>query len=181
MSCLVLFTGGTRSGKSAMAQRWAEGRGGERVFLATCRVDDDEMAARVALHRKARGEGWKVIEETVDPLAALERMDAPGRKRVLLLDCVSTWVANLMGAGLACDAVAERVVAFAHGARALHADAAFVTAETGLGIVPVSAVGRRFRDVLGTVNQKLASVCDHVVFACCGLPLALKGPLPEGI
>ena len=181
MSCLVLFTGGTRSGKSAMAQRWAERRGEERVFLATCRVDDGEMAARIALHQKARGDGWKLIEETIDPLAALQRIAIPGRQPVLLLDCVSTWVANLMGAGLDCDAIAERTVAFAHGVRALDADAALVTAETGLGIVPVSTVGRRFRDVLGTVNQKLASVCDHVVFACCGLPLALKGPLPEGI
>ena len=184
---LVLFVGGTRSGKSGLAQRWAEAQSPRRLFLATCRVEDAEMAARVARHQAARGAGWHCVEEPLDPLAVLGGCPAGsafGGAGVVLLDCVSLWIANLLAAGLTPEAVQARVAALAaglaeNGCRAR--PVALVSAETGLGIVPPTPLGRLYRDVLGLANQTLARACTHVIFVSCGLPLALKGPLPEGI
>ena len=190
---LVFFVGGTRSGKSGLAQRWAAAQAPRRLFLATCRVEnnDAEMAARVARHQAGRGAGWFCVEEPLDPLTVLKGFlagtsgqdsDAAG---VALLDCVSLWIANLLAAGLTPEVIRTRVAALAAGladepggrARPV----ALVSAETGLGIVPPTPLGRVYRDVLGLANQTLAGVCTHVIFVSCGLPLALKGPLPEGL
>ena len=145
------------------------------------------MAARVARHQAARGEGWHCVEEPLDPLAVLGGSSAGsafGGAGVVLLDCVSLWSANLLAAGLTPEAVQARVAALAaslaeNGCRAR--PVALVSAETGLGIVPPTPLGRLYRDVLGLANQTLARACTHVIFVSCGLPLALKGPLPEGI
>ena len=149
------------------------------------------MAARVARHQAGRGAGWLCVEEPLNPLAALKNFWAGtaggdgGAAGVALLDCVSLWVANLLAAGLTADAIQERAAGLAAGladarcGRAL--PAALVSAETGLGIAPATPLGRVYRDALGLVNQTLAAVCTHVVFVSCGLPLALKGPLPEGL
>ena len=99
---LLLFVGGTRSGKSGLAQRWAEAQSPRRLFLATCRVEDAEMAARVARHQAVRGAGWHCVEEPLDPLAVLGGCPAGsafGGAGVVLLDCVSLWIANLLAAG----------------------------------------------------------------------------------
>ncbi|WP_165174483.1 bifunctional adenosylcobinamide kinase/adenosylcobinamide-phosphate guanylyltransferase [Desulfovibrio sp. ZJ369] len=183
----LLFVGGTRSGKSGLAQRWAEARACRRLFLATCRAQDAEMAERVARHQAQRGVGWQCLEEPLDPLAAvrdfLEQRAAaseplPG---VLLLDCVSIWLANLLASDFAPDAALERVAALAAWLETPGLPTAVVSAETGLGIVPGTALGRLYRDVLGSANQMLARACPRVIFVSCGLPLALKGPLPEEI
>ncbi len=104
---------------------------------------------------------------------------------VALLDCISLWIANLLAAGLTPEAVQARVAALAAGLAGAVGGrvrpVALVSAETGLGIVPSTPLGRLYRDVLGLANQTLAGVCNHVVFVSCGLPLALKGPLPEGL
>ena len=108
---LLLFVGGTRSGKSGLAQRWAEAQSPRRLFLATCRVEDAEMAARVARHQAVRGAGWHCVEEPLDPLAVLGGCPAGsafGGAGVVLLDCVSLWIANLLAAGLTPEAVQAR-------------------------------------------------------------------------
>ena len=105
MGAAVLFVGGTRSGKSGLAQRWAEAQAPQRLYLATGRADDEEMAARIARHRQERGQGWHCLEEPLDPAGALaSQMSAaqpdgkgPG---VVLFDCVSLWVATLMAADM---------------------------------------------------------------------------------
>ena len=184
---LLLFVGGTRSRNRGRAPRWAEAQSPSRLFLATCRVVDAEMAARVARHQAARGAGWQCVEEPLDPLAALGGFPAGsafGGAGVVLLDCVSLWIANLLAVGLTPEAVQERVAALADGLTengGRTRPVALVSAETGLGIVPSTPLGRMYRDVLGLANQTLATACTHVVFVSCGLPLALKGPLPEGI
>lgn len=183
----LLFVGGTRSGKSGLAQRWAEAQACRRLFLATCRAEDAEMAERVARHQAQRGAGWQCLEEPLDPLAALKVFFDQRAARpeplpgVLLLDCVSLWLANLLAAGLAPDAALERVAALAAWLETPGLPTAMVSAETGLGIVPGTALGRLYRDLLGSANQMLARSCAHVIFVSCGLPLALKGPLPEEI
>lgn len=145
------------------------------------------MAERVARHQAQRGAGWECLEEPLDPLAALKNFFARRAARpeplpgVLLLDCISLWLANLLAAGLTPDAALERVAALAACLETPALPTALVSAETGLGIVPDTALGRIYRDLLGIANQTLAKACTHVIFVSCGLPLALKGPLPEEI
>lgn len=181
--CCALFVGGVRSGKSGLAQRWAEARAPRRLYVATCAVADAEMAERVRLHQAARGAGWSCLEAPLDVPEALDGLwDVPAPEseaRVLLLDCVSMWIANLLGAGLDDAAALARVEALAKSLERRTVPVAVVTAETGLGLVPPSPLGRRFLDVLGLANQRLASLADPVVLAVCGLPMALRGPLPE--
>lgn len=179
----ALFVGGVRSGKSGFAQRWAEARAPRRLYVATCAVADAEMAERVRLHRAARGPEWACLEVPLDVPEALNALWA-GRgpesgAGVVLLDCVSMWIANLLGAGLSDAAALARVEALAASLERRTLPVAVVTAETGLGLVPPSPLGRRFLDVLGLANQRLAALAEPVVLAVCGLAQALRGPLPE--
>lgn len=198
---LVLFTGGVRSGKSALAQEWTERwarTAGTAFFVATCRPCDAETRARVAAHQARRGACWQVLEEALDPATALARhwhgagggCDAgvgdsasraaalPGSSAPVLLDCVSMWLSNLLAEGLDDAAVAARVDGLAAVLARRRGPAAVVSAETGLGLTPLTALGRRFVDLLGLANQRLAREAQHVVLVACGLPLALKGGLP---
>ena len=190
MGRAVLFVGGTRSGKSGMAQRWAEAQAPERLYLATGRADDDEMAARIARHKAERGSGWLCREEPLDPAAALAATVAAvqagnatgaGAAGVVLFDCASLWVANLMAADMTEKDILERVDALAAVIADYPLPLALVSVEAGLGMVAMSSLGRRFQDTLGLANQALARVCDTVLFVSCGLPLVLKGQLPEEI
>lgn len=185
---LVLFVGGVRSGKSALAQAWAEARAPRRLFVATCRVADAEMERRVRLHRAARGSRWACREVPLEVPAALDAFwtteDAPraeDRPGVVLLDCVSMWLANLLEAGHGDAAVLDRVDALAASLGRRRVPVAVVTAETGLGLVPPSPLGRRFLDLLGLANQRLARAASHVILVACGLPLALRGGVPAGL
>ncbi|MBE6442339.1 MAG: bifunctional adenosylcobinamide kinase/adenosylcobinamide-phosphate guanylyltransferase [Desulfovibrio desulfuricans] len=178
----VLFVGGVRSGKSALAQRWAEARAARRLYVATARVDDATMAARIARHRAERGAGWQCLEAPLAPVDALRaRCDGPEAERpgVALFDCVSLWIANMLACDMAEDAVLERVAALASLAAAPGLPLALVSLEAGLGMVPLSAVGRSYQDALGLANQMLARACGTVLHVACGLPLPLKGRLPE--
>ena len=178
----ALFVGGVRSGKSGLAQRWAEARAPRRLYVATCVAADAEMAERVRLHRAGRGPEWACLEAPLDVPEALDALWAARGPEadagVLLLDCVSMWVANLLGAGLSDAAALARVEALAMSLERRTVPVAVVTAETGLGLVPPSPLGRRFLDVLGLANQRLASLADPVILAVCGLALALRGIIP---
>ena len=186
MGAAVLFVGGTRSGKSGLAQRWAEAQAPQRLYLATGRADDEEMAARIARHKQERGLGWHCLEEPLDPAGALASLmsavqpdsNGPG---VVLFDCVSLWVANLMAADMSERDILDRVEALAASIAAYPLPLALVSVEAGLGMVAMSSLGRRFQDTLGLANQALARVCGTVLFVSCGLPLVLKGQLPEEI
>ena len=188
-----------------MAQRWAEAVAPQRLYLATCRVEDEEMTRRVARHQDMRGAGWQCQEEHLDPAAALDRLfaavsqagdvsttrknEASDRSErsetlvpgVVLLDCVSLWIANLLARDQDENTILRKVSALGERLVAPPLPVAVVSAETGLGLVPMSPLGRAFNDVLGLANQELARVCHHVVFVSCGLPLPLKGALPEDI
>ena len=114
-----------------------------------------------------------------EALDALWAADAPeAGAGVLLLDCVSMWIANLLGADLDDDAVFSRVEALGLSLGRRTLPVAVVTAETGLGLVPPSPLARRFLDLLGHANQRLARLADPVILAVCGLPLALRGQIP---
>lgn len=174
MARLVLVGGGVRSGKSAFALRRASELGARRVFLATAEARDAEMSDRIARHQIERGDSFATVEE---PLALAERLTALGARGdvdVVLIDCLTLWLSNLLVRGdderRVDAAVAELVQVLA--ARRFHA--VLVTNEVGMGIVPESALGRLFRDVAGRSHQRLAALADEVHFAALGLVLKLK-------
>lgn len=175
---MMLFTGGSRSGKSALAQRWAEAQGARRVYIATAGIRDMEMAERVRRHQAARGEGWTTFEEPLDVVGAIGR--AEPRADVVLVDCITLWLSNLMAEDDDASLMSH-VRALAAALDDVPLPVALVTNEVGWGIVPPTPLGRRFRDLAGECNQQLAAACEGVVLAVSGLPLAVKGTLPDSL
>ena len=177
----VLFTGGTRSGKSALAQSFAERHAPPLLFIATAQVLDEEMIARIARHQADRGSAWKSLESPLDLPVVFESALAGAGYGAVLIDCVTLWLSNLMGAGHGVAAILEEVHRLAGVLGSASVPTAVVTNEVGSGIVPAYVSGREFRDLAGEANQVLARACSHVVLAVCGLPLPVKplgGPLP---
>lgn len=154
----VLLLGGARSGKSALAVSLALDSKLPVTVIATATAGDEEMADRIRRHRDTRPSAWKTIEEPIDLLGAI-RASAPGD--FLVVDCLTLWVTNLIGAGLAAadfDRMAGTVVGELSRRRGV-----VVTNEVGLGIVPANEVARRFRDVLGFVNTRFAEGAERAV------------------
>ncbi|WP_019587978.1 bifunctional adenosylcobinamide kinase/adenosylcobinamide-phosphate guanylyltransferase [Deinococcus apachensis] len=167
---LVLVTGGARSGKSSFAERRAASSGGGVTDLATAQALDAEMGARIARHRADRPTGWVTVEEPMNVPGALRKAATP----TVLLDCLSLWVSNLLLADLPDGAILARADELLAAARAHPGLTLLVTNEVGFGIVPDNALARRYRDVLGWVNQRAAAVSDEAWLLVSGLPLQLK-------
>jgi adenosylcobinamide kinase / adenosylcobinamide-phosphate guanylyltransferase len=168
---LTFLLGGVRSGKSALATELAGLARGPVTFLATAEARDEEMAKRIALHRAHRPAGWKTVEEPLELDDALAGVEA---EAVVIIDCLSLWIANLIERGDADDEIerhSERAVA--NVGRRSGATIA-VSNEVGLGVVPVSALGRRYRDVLGRVNAHWAAAADDAFFVVAGRRLRLQ-------
>lgn len=168
-SLTTLVLGGARSGKSRLAERLALGSARTRVYLATAEAGDAEMAERIARHRAGRDEGWTTLEEPLDLVGALARLDSPGR--VILVDCLTLWLSNLMHAGRDPEREAAALAAILG---ALEGQVLAVSNEVGLGLVPETPLGRAFRDAQGRLNQAVAAVAPQVLFVAAGLPLRLK-------
>lgn len=162
-----LVLGGARSGKSAYAQRRATESGFPVSVIVTGSAGDEEMAGRIAHHRAARPADWRVIEAPRELAAALREATAPGR--CLIVDCLTLWLLNVIDG----DFSAERE-ALLDLLPQLKGEVIFVANEIGLGIVPLGAETRRFRDEAGRLNQDLATACERVTFVAAGLPLVLK-------
>lgn len=167
---IELILGGARSGKTRHALRRALSLGLAPVMVATAEIGDGEMADRIARHRAERGPEWTTVEEPRDLAGAVARAAVPDS--VLVVDCLTLWLSNLMFAEADVEAETDRLVA------ALAAAAGpviLVSNEVGLGIVPDNALARRFRDLQGRLNQRVAAAADRVVFVAAGLPLVMKG------
>ena len=163
----LLVLGGARSGKSRHAQRLAEARGASPVFIATAQAFDAEMRERIVRHQADREARWRTVEAPLDLVEALHA----ARHDVVLVDCLTLWTSNLLLA----DADWEDATARLLDAIAAHAGTLILVAnEVGLGIVPDNALARRFRDMAGTINQRVAAAVDRVHFLAAGLPLAFK-------
>ena len=168
-----LVLGGARSGKSrhaqALAEAGAEARAGVLVFIATAQAFDGEMHDRIARHRADRDARWRTIEA---PLALAEAIrDADGEGVVTLVDCLTLWASNLLLGDHDIDAAVDDLVA---AIAAIRGTIVIVSNEVGYGIVPDNALARRFRDVAGILNQRVAAVVDRVDLVAAGLPLRLK-------
>ncbi|MFA6900283.1 MAG: bifunctional adenosylcobinamide kinase/adenosylcobinamide-phosphate guanylyltransferase [Desulfurivibrionaceae bacterium] len=169
-----LVIGGCRSGKSRYAEQWVTGNFSDKVFVATLEARNDaEMDQRIALHLQSRGTGWLTVEEPLDLAGVLEK-NMTGTE-VFLVDCLTMWLTNMMMQDFSDEKIQREVVQLRETVRALGTSVVLVANEVGLGIVPESSLGRRFRDLAGWTNQQMALVCEQVVFVAAGLPLRLKG------
>ena len=168
---LTFLLGGARSGKSTLATELASSSGGRVTVIATGEARDDEMAARIASHRAERPAAWRTVEEPLELEAALAAVPA---ESAVIVDCLSLWVANLIERGDDdgdVEAFSERV---ADVARKRTPPTIVVSNEVGLGIVPASTLGRRYRDVLGRVNAQWAAVADEAALVVAGRKLRLQ-------
>jgi adenosylcobinamide kinase / adenosylcobinamide-phosphate guanylyltransferase len=171
---LILVGGGARSGKSRFALKRALELGVRRIFIATAEALDDEMTDRISRHRAERGVAFETIEE---PLALPEALDATAAADVILVDCLTLWVSNLLGRG---GGSREIAVAFDDLKAALErrrCHVILVSNEVGMGLVPETPIGRVFRDVIGDLHQRLAARADEVCVAVMGTIVRLR-PAP---
>ena len=168
---LDFVLGGARSGKTSVALARAEGSGLAPVMVATAQAFDAEMTARIAAHRAERGPNWGLIEEPLELAGVIAR---EGRvDRILVVDCLTVWLANLLFAERDAEGGIADLVAAAAGAGG---PIVFVSNEVGLGIVPENALARRFRDLQGRLNREVARVADRVTLVVAGLEVAVKTP-----
>ena len=165
----LLVLGGARSGKSRHAQLAAEAAGGRLVFIATAQAFDDEMADRIARHKSDRDDRWVACEAPFDLAAAIEQEDRPDT--VILVDCLTLWASNLMLDDRDIEAATEMLV---QRIATANARIVLVSNEVGWGIVPDNRLARRFRDVAGMANQRVAAAVSQVDLVVAGLALRLK-------
>jgi len=175
-----LVLGGVRSGKSRLALRLAAAmpRGSRGAFLATAQALDGDMEARIARHRAERPAGWATLEEPYDVVAACESL--AGSVDVVVLDCVTLWVANLLLRGDEEKSILAAADTLADFLAERRFSLIIVSNEVGAGVHPPTEVGLQFRDALGSVNQRMAAAVDRVSYMVAGLPVTIKDlPLPE--
>ena len=168
---LTFLLGGARSGKSTLATELASSWGGAVTVIATGEARDDEMAGRIRAHRAERPSEWQTVEEPLELQAALS---AVPEDAAAIVDCLSLWVANLVERGEEDERVearSERAVAVA---QARTSPTIVVSNEVGLGVVPPSPLGRRYRDLLGRVNAQWAAAADEAAFVVAGRQLPLQ-------
>ncbi|MDY6890253.1 MAG: bifunctional adenosylcobinamide kinase/adenosylcobinamide-phosphate guanylyltransferase [Pseudomonadota bacterium] len=169
-----LILGGARSGKTRQAQRLARASGLEVVYIATAQAHDGEMRARIDRHRDDRPLHWITVEEPLQLVSVILAHQAP--ERCLLIDCLTLWISNQLLAEAEMEVEREALCTALGNARG---EIILVSNETGLGIVPLGEVNRRFIDEAGRLNQAVAALADQVALMVAGIPLRLKGPALE--
>jgi adenosylcobinamide kinase / adenosylcobinamide-phosphate guanylyltransferase len=173
MKRISLITGGARSGKSSHAISLAHSIKGNRLyFIATGEALDVEMASRIAHHKVTRPTHFVTIEEALDPTIALAALES--RADGVILDCLTLWVSNLMGIGAKDESILSSADRLAGALARASFSSIVVTDEVGAGVVPDNPTGRRFRDLLGWTNQKIAAVANEVLLMVSGYPVRAK-------
>ena len=171
-SGFVFIVGGARSGKSSHALSLASAHeASEKVFIATAQAFDAEMSVRIEAHRLERGEGWSTVEE---PLEVARVVEGLGLGKVIVIDCLTLWLSNLIHLEKDDAKIKEEIGALAGACSGSPSAVIGVSNEVGLGLVPENALARRFRDLSGLMNQAMASKADEAWFIASGLPLRLK-------
>jgi len=174
-----LILGGVRSGKSrqALLLATASPSGRRTGFLATARADDRDMARRIARHQADRPTGWCTVEEPYEIAEACRRLT--DRVDVIVLDCLTLWVSNLLLRGDLPDDVLAATDALAKLVSERRVSIIIVSNEVGSGVHPPTEIGVRFQDTLGGVNQRLAAAADRVTLMVAGVPLLIKDSAPR--
>jgi adenosylcobinamide kinase/adenosylcobinamide-phosphate guanylyltransferase len=166
------ITGGARSGKSAFAEKLANSHAGRRAFIATAQALDPEMAARIEKHRKDRGNAWDTFEEPLAIAELLKKLSSA--YDVVLLDCLTLWLSNVMAHTAGDGAVTSRSEELVMTIKDFGGVCIVVSNEVGLGIVPDNPLARKFRDFAGMLNQKVAQAADEAYFIAAGMPVKIK-------
>jgi adenosylcobinamide kinase/adenosylcobinamide-phosphate guanylyltransferase len=168
---IILVTGGARSGKSKYAEQRAAVLGRRRLYVATAEAKDEEMAQRIAEHKRRRGDEWTTIEEAVELSGAL--LAQRGRTDCALVDCLTLWLSNLL---LRRDTkyAEEKIEELLKMLPRLDFHIVLVTNEVGWGIVPDNPLGRQFRDLAGWTNQRIAAAANEIVLLVAGMPMIVK-------
>ena len=169
----VLVTGGARSGKSSYVLELAAPYS-RKAFIATAEAFDDEMQDRIVKHQAERGRDFVTVEEPVDLADALRSL--PDDIDVAVVDCLTVWLGNLMYHRKVEHVDAPEITDLLAVLENPPCSVLLVTNEVGMGIVPDNALARAYRDLAGSLNQRVAAVVDRVVFMACGCPLQMKGP-----
>lgn len=169
---LQLILGGARSGKSRLAEQTAIQSEKPVFYIATAQADDDEMRERIAHHQSQRPSEWTVIEEPLYLADCVQKIDAVGQ--VILIDCLTLWMSNLLMHSDS-DLQMNQCQQFLALLPQLQSDIILVSNETGLGVVPMGEITRKFVDESGRLHQQLGQIADKVVFCVAGFPMILKG------
>jgi len=171
MGKVVLVLGGARSGKSSFALTQASGLRGRKIYVATAQALDAEMAERIDKHRRERKPDWETLEEPLLLGRAVRSLNQT--YEIAVIDCLTLWLSNLFGAG---EAIETEQDDFIESLRSLERTISLfvVSNEVGLGIVPENETARRFRDLAGRLNQRVAALADEVFFLAAGIPMKIK-------
>lgn len=169
----ILILGGARSGKSRFALDRGDLLGGEKIFIATARPSDKEMARRIERHRRERPEGWKTIEEPLHLADLLRSIE--GKADVAVIDCLTLWLSNLlMAMGEDEEKILKEVDRLVKAARSVRLSVVAVSNEVGLSIVPVHPLARLFRDLSGLLHQRWAAEADEVYWMMAGIAVPIN-------
>lgn len=170
-----LILGGARSGKSRYALAAARGAAGPRtVFLATAQSSDPDMASRIASHRRERPSAWRTVEEPFDLVGACRRLLAEAD--LIVVDCLTLWVSNRLLRGDEDLVLLSDIDDLTRFLSEHPLSCVIVSNEVGEGVHPTTPIGRRFRDTLGLVNQRVAEAADLVTLMVAGIPIRVKAP-----
>ncbi len=172
MSKITFIVGGARSGKSTFAAACVRALNKKIAFIATGEALDKEMRRRILAHKKSRPVSWDTFEEPYRVASLLKEIK--GRYDIVIIDCLTLLVSNLMGKGLPARAIEEEMRSILEELAKSKVRALIVSNEVGLGIVPASKLGRDFRDIAGRVNQITAAAADEVFFMVSGIPWSIK-------
>jgi len=172
---MIFITGGCRSGKSRYALDYANQHFSRKLYLATSEILDEEMARRVENHKRMRGPEWQTVEE---PLQIADKIRQYGdQTEIILLDCLTLWMSNLLMKSDDDETIIAEVDRLIEAIRECQCTLLIVSNEVGMGIVPAESLSRRFRDLSGMTNQRIAEAAGTVIFMVSGVPLFLKGRL----
>jgi len=167
----ILILGGAKSGKSTYALKLAQVIDKNKIYIATAQGLDDEMEQRIKKHRLDRKNSWKTIEEPTDLEKTLSKLT---KNSIILIDCLTLWISNLMMDGLRQADIIKKVKSLLKTIKQRGLSVIFVSNEVGLGIVPDNAMAREFRDIQGVVNQLVAKSSDEVYNLIAGIPGRIK-------
>ena len=180
MSQITLITGGCRSGKSRHALEVAQKKAiDNKIFIATCVPNDEEMRKRVSRHQAERDPSWKTIEEPVSIAEAISRNHSSCD--IIIVDCLTLWTTNLLMAEENLIAIETQVQQLAKVLKRSSCPVVLVSNEVGAGIVPENRLARLFRDAAGIINQRVAACADQVIWMVAGIPVAVKPGGDQGI
>ena len=168
----ILVIGGCRSGKSRQALNLTEQYPGQKIFIATCIPQDSEMEQRVQHHQQQRSDTWKTIEVPIFLPKAIDTYGVKGN--ALLVDCLTLWINNLIMHDQDPTKIDTHIAALTRSLEKIECPVILVSNEVGCGIVPENNIARRFRDIAGFTNQKVAGCADRVIWMVAGIPVKIK-------